>query len=512
VRLARLIQAVDDRINPIVVKELRQAVQSRFVVTGLGLFLVLQLFVLGFQLLGQHYTSDSGSANYFAGRETFHLLQMLLLGTVLIFVPLYTGIRLAAERSDVNVDLMFISALRPRSIVAGKLFAALMLTLLMFSACAPFMTFSYLLRGIDIPSILLVLFLDLLAVLGCTQAAIVLASIPANRLVKGLLGLVGLFLLGSCLYATINITSAMIQGFGMGLLLRGEALVVLAAWIALALLGTGLLFTCSVAMISPPSANRALPVRLMLFAVWLGSLAVALISDHVTKSVWGVSLWAWANTFLFCGQIVIAINERDRWAPRVARTIPRPRLLRILAFLFYSGAGGGVVFAVLILIVTWFIDFQVEFSSGISVNRYGRQSPGLLVLYTLCYSLTAVFIGRVLLGARFKAQYTWVLAAVLVGLGGSLPMIAFLLVPETYDRGPQRTYLWMAGNPVVAVTDPENSVFYLGVTFIWSVLAVLACSGWFFDQVRAFRPPKKAKPQTPVKEPVLEVLPAGEST
>lgn len=511
-KLARLIQAVDDRLNPIVVKELRQAVQSRFVVTGLGAFLILQLFVLGFQLLGQHYGGDSGAVNYFAGRETFQMLQMLLLGSVLIFVPLYTGIRLGAERSDANVDLMFISALRPRSIVAGKLFAALVLTLLMFSACAPFMTFSYLLRGIDIPSILLVLFLDLLAVLGCTQAAIMLASVPANRVGKGVLGLLGLFGLGSCLLAAVKITSEMIQAGGMGLLVIADAWVALAAFITLGLLGTGLLFTCSVAMISPPAANRALPVRLMLFAVWLGSLTVALISDHVTKSIWGVSLWAWANTILFCVQIVIAINERDRWAPRVARTIPRSGLLRMLAFLFYSGAGGGVVFAVLILIVTWFIDFQVEFSSGISVNRYGRQSPGLLVLYTLCYSLTAVFIGRVLLGARFKAQYTWVLAAVLVGLGGSLPMIAFLLVPETYDRGPQRTYLWMAGNPVVAVTDPENLPFYLGVALIWSVLAVLACSGWFFEQVRAFRPPKKAKPQTPLREPVLEVLPAGEST
>ena len=40
-------------------------------------------------------------------------------------------------------------------------------------------------------------------------------------------------------------------------------------------------------------------------------------------------------------QLLISINERDSWGPRVARAIPRSQLLRPLAFLFYSGAAGG---------------------------------------------------------------------------------------------------------------------------------------------------------------------------
>ena len=49
--MAGFLQRVDDAINPIVVKELRQAVKSRFVVSVLLIFLVLQLGWIAMQLL-----------------------------------------------------------------------------------------------------------------------------------------------------------------------------------------------------------------------------------------------------------------------------------------------------------------------------------------------------------------------------------------------------------------------------------------------------------------------------
>src|SRR5262249_53147560 len=134
--------------------------------------------------------------NLYAGREIFEVLQGILLGTCMLLIPTYAGVRLAAEHSDSNVDLLFISTLRPRAIIAGKFQAPVVLILLILSACAPFMTFTYLLRGIDIPSILLVLGLDFLAVLLGTQLAIFLGAVPANWGLKVLLGLAGLGCLG----------------------------------------------------------------------------------------------------------------------------------------------------------------------------------------------------------------------------------------------------------------------------------------------------------------------------
>src|SRR5690348_12129733 len=156
---AVILDRFDDLLNPIAVKELRQAVKSRIVMSAMMLFLLIQLAILLLTL----WFDDQPSAdlvNLEAGRSIFQILQGFLLGTCMLLVPVYAGIRLAAEHSDTNVDLLFISTLRPRGIIAGKLQASVVLILLIFSACAPFMTFTYLLRGIDIPSIVVILSLD----------------------------------------------------------------------------------------------------------------------------------------------------------------------------------------------------------------------------------------------------------------------------------------------------------------------------------------------------------------
>ena len=110
-----LLDRLDDRINPIVVKELRQAVKSRIVVGILLLFLGLQLFMLGVTLLLRDGGGESITTDWNAGAGVFKSQQVVLLWTIMILVPAYAAIRLAAERADQNVDLMFISTLRPVS-------------------------------------------------------------------------------------------------------------------------------------------------------------------------------------------------------------------------------------------------------------------------------------------------------------------------------------------------------------------------------------------------------------
>src|SRR5262245_50237735 len=110
---AGFLDKLDDMLNPIAVKELRQAVKSRIVISALLLFLLIQLSILLLSLwFGDRQTGES--INLHAGREIFQILQGFLLGTCMLLVPAYAGVRLAAEHSDTNVDLLFISTLRPR--------------------------------------------------------------------------------------------------------------------------------------------------------------------------------------------------------------------------------------------------------------------------------------------------------------------------------------------------------------------------------------------------------------
>src|SRR4051812_49514932 len=113
-------------MNPIVVKELRQAVRSRVVVAVLMLFLLLQIALFGMYVFQMETAHSREEEVFSAGRQVFRILQGILLGTCLL-VPIYAGLRLGAERSDTNVDLLFISTLRPRAIVAGKPLSSLLL-------------------------------------------------------------------------------------------------------------------------------------------------------------------------------------------------------------------------------------------------------------------------------------------------------------------------------------------------------------------------------------------------
>ena len=77
-----------------------------------------------------------------------------------------------------------------------------------------------------------------------------------------------------------------------------------------------------------------------------------------------IMVWAASHIFLHAIGLFIAVSERERLGSRVRRTIPRRRLLRPLAFLFYSGAAGGVVWSTLIITLTvlsaveWLIVFS----------------------------------------------------------------------------------------------------------------------------------------------------------
>src|SRR5262249_43604687 len=159
---------ISDAINPIVVKELRQASQSRFVTATLMILLCIQLVALGLYLLFSGETTTS----FDAGRQVFIVLLGIVFGAGMLFVPLYTAVRLVAQRSDTQVDLLYITTIKPRRIIAGKLAAATAINVLIFSACLPFVTLTYFLRGVDLPSIFILMAVCFLVIIACAQLAI----------------------------------------------------------------------------------------------------------------------------------------------------------------------------------------------------------------------------------------------------------------------------------------------------------------------------------------------------
>ncbi|MEK6757460.1 MAG: hypothetical protein AABZ02_15015, partial [Bacteroidota bacterium] len=58
-----------------------------------------------------------------------------------------------------------------------------------FSTSAPFMVLTYLMRGIDIPTMLTAMMLAFLFIIGAVQVAVVVACVPASRIFKAALAL-----------------------------------------------------------------------------------------------------------------------------------------------------------------------------------------------------------------------------------------------------------------------------------------------------------------------------------
>lgn len=487
--ITRLSDKIDDSLNPIVVKELRQAVQSKTVAAVLLLFLAIQLIILGIIFIATELNPEHRSQDLYAGRTIFLWIQGIMLGTCMLLVPIYTWARLTAERSDTNVDLLFITSLKPRSIVGGKFFAALVLMLLIQSACAPFMTFTYLFRGIDIPTILLVLGMDFLAVLGSTQLALFLAVIPANRFFKGLLGAMG-FIALLYIYITTMAGSVYLVEEGWGVALDSwDFWGIAGAVFVSVLLMIGLVFSWSVAILSPPTANRAFIVRLFMLFAWIVTGAVFgtwsyLIHDNIPLRVWTVTL-----VLFFCLELVIAVNEREQWAARVARTIPRFWLFRLPAFLFYSGAAGGVLFSVLMIAASLTIAYLADQSTPKDYAELLTVMT-LIGLYTYCYAMTAVFLRSTFLASWIPALYTWLVGVVLFLVGCGIPfVIAFLFHLTWRDFGEDA--FWLFSVPFVALDDRENHAVYLFLLTVWAVLITLLCIPWNVRQLARFRPPEE---------------------
>lgn len=524
-----------DWINPIVIKELRQAVQSRFLIFSLMALFILEIVGLTMFVIFQDTTSSySDSESLQAGRGTFLALQYILMAVCLLFLPINAAVRLAAERSDENTDLMYITTLSPSKIIIGKMVAALVIALMIFSACLPYMVFTYFLKGIDLPVIVLVVIIDFLVVVAAVQLCVFLAAVSRSRIVKGFLSLVGLAFLISVYGYTVGGTTVMVYEMPSSFIRQREFwLVVLGSAMTL-LVYLGLLFTWSVAVISPPSSNRTLGTRIFVFAVIVLTGGVAgywsyqesLFSGAAPFVLIPLIIWYWCVTTLLGFTLLMAFHERESWGPRIARTIPKNILLRIPAFLFYNGSAGGVFYSCLLLcactvgLLAW--QQYVLGSSIVPTSRYEPtlelfiRPASIIFLYLYAYGMTAVFVRRTLL-RRIPAVFTWAIILFLLVIFCLTPLFISYAI-YTIDRSTgfywdyEANFGWFLTHPWVAAVESNWNVFRQGnaserasyFTFFvvsWSLLVTVVNLPWLSKQLRNFQP---YIPETKEKAVALE--------
>jgi hypothetical protein len=488
-------------LNPVVVKELRQSVRSWAVIGMLLLFLaVMFCTALGF-LVNQSFRVNEEQQ---LGGEVFSVFVVILTGASLLFIPLYVGVRLAAERQESNLDLLYVTTLTPERIIRGKFLCGAYMAVLFFSACMPFMVFTNLMRGVDLPTVFFILLCLFLVICAVIEAAIFLACLPISKLFKILLALVCImFSFGLIRLLAMAFSSMMMSGVGSMMGTRDF-------WNGF-LSGTGvmlaaslLLHFISVALISPPSANRALPLRIYLTAMWILGAALCYYWAVRERDIRFMVPWAVISFIVLTGAMLVVISNSDRLSLRVRRAIPANPAKRALAFLFYNGAAGGLVWLGFLVAVTFtvtarLLDYHGSVSAGggfsalTDVERYKfKVVGGAALLYVFAYGLAALLIHRKLLGRR-PPKLAGIFAILLPCAWALVPNIASFFLNKLNWTSLERNQLGNIFNLFVVRDDWQRKA-HLVCAGAAVLLLLILNARWFARQFKEFQPLHRSTP------------------
>jgi hypothetical protein len=443
-RIEQRLERLSEHLNPILVKEARQALKSKqFTIT----FALMLIAAWMWSVAG--IVSGMPDIYYAPSGMTMLIGYYFILAIPLLLIVPFSAFRsLAAEREDLTYELLSISTLTSRQIVTGKLGSAVLQMLVYYSAIAPCIAFTYLLRGVDIVSlVLLMVYTFGLSVLLCC-AGLVFAGLARSRQWQSLVSvilLLGLIAVGFAWGTTIG--SLVFSGLAELPLDSVDFWIGQAAVATAFLTYTAILILVASAQNSFPSDNRSTRIRIavfvqtILFVGWVG-YAWTRIADPEFMLV--MMLFAMIHWYVYG---ILMSGESAQLSPRVRRSLPMSFMGRTFLTWFNPGSGTGYVFAVshvLMLMGLAVLALVLQSALGIPSPRYSRvpffdtavTTAVLLVGYYTAY----LGIARLLLLMVRQRERFGLALPVLINL---ILLLAGCAIPFIYEVARNR---WMAAN------------------------------------------------------------------
>lgn len=364
-----------DRLNPILVREVQQAIKGRLfsfaVLVALALTVIVAVVVTSeFQPGGE------------AGRNAFEYGLAILVPLVLFVVPMQAYHSMRLELRSGIVEQLLLTRLSPRRILLGKLQAAMVQFTLYVAVVAPLLATSYLLRGVDVPTIALTL---LFAGLFCATATMLTVSSAAQSVLPALQTVATLGTAFGLGIATSGLVTFVLSGefvVRLGWLLRGPIWAATSAVTLLCGFGSVLAALAARAFLLHAFENKATPFRVALFvAPVLGFGWMVAAADPGNWRVW---IPAIGSMLLALGLLfgLFAVTEQRELSPRLRAHAPRSPLAALLVAPFLPGRDRGhlcVTLFVLVLagllVVIWptstRISLREGWRAGALVGAYG---------------------------------------------------------------------------------------------------------------------------------------------
>lgn len=412
-----------DSLNPILVKEARQALRSRqFTLT---FFVMLAAgwtwSILGLALLGpQAYYTASGPS-------MFTVYYVILAAPLVIAIPYYAYSSLASERSDRTFELVSITALEASGILTGKLGAIGLQMMIYLSALFPCLAFTYLLRGLDIFSVMLVVLYTCLISIGLAMLGLLLATLAPSRQRYILVGILFAVLLFVVFIFVLQAISAMLIFQGMMVdsdsFWDGNLSMAIFYLNALAIV-----FFAARARLLAPSQNRSTALRVAMSVATLSAIGCVSRYYFSTGDVDLLGGTMYFATILWFAVGTIIVGEAHHISPRIRRDLPRTTLGRVLLSWFMPGSGTGYLFVLanmllltLVLtalasgLVTGFQPMTVT-SAGATIRPFAWGTLFQGGIAAVCYLAIYLGLSRLILLATRRPDDTQLPLRILVGL------------------------------------------------------------------------------------------------
>lgn len=454
----RFLIRAGDWLNPILVKETRQALKSsQFLITFVLVLVACWIVTIGVvAYIGPRifYSADGGTLLSWY----FTILSLPLM----VVVPLSAFRSLTAEREDNTYDLLSITSLKPRQIISGKLGSSIAQMAVYFSAIMPCLAFTYLLRGIDLPTIAVLLVYSFFWSLGLSMVGILLATLTPQRFVQVFIlvafvaGLLGMFYLSVMMgWGVSYYGRSMMWGVGNEF------------WIFTAVIATLyvtfflLAFFAAAGMITFTSENRSSPLRICMLiqqAAFVGWMAYAWIISNfeagaaVAAGVFAAIYWYAMGTLLTA--------ERPGMSQRVRRRLPQSFFGRMFFSWLNPGPRSGYMFAVANATSFAIICLLGSTISSIYGTKSSSPTPDVMLYLTLAcwgYLVAYLGIGLLVIGALRRIAMVTMLASVLIHF---LLLLAGFGIPYAFKS--MSIELRDADYSFLQITDPFFSLVYIG--------------------------------------------------
>lgn len=203
---------ISDALDPMLVRCVRQDLRSKVFV---GVFSLLLLISASAALIFASQAGATVEHDVPYGKYLFITLGWCWSFALIVVQASATHRLVAQERNDDTWDLVELTGLPPQRIVRGLLAASLTQSALYTAAMAPFLVMAYLLRGIDLLTIIAALVVvPMMGVLAAASALFLACSAPSKkaRIAGG--GLVGVLMLIGWISTSVWQFNAFDSGLG----------------------------------------------------------------------------------------------------------------------------------------------------------------------------------------------------------------------------------------------------------------------------------------------------------